>query len=78
MSVPRHSHRGRELVCVLKGAYRDGETLHRPGDFACSDEAVDHRPQITTDGECVCLVAAEGPLVPRDWVGRLFQPIVGI
>ncbi len=78
MSVPRHTHRGQELVCVLKGAYRDGETLHRRGDFACSDEAVDHRPEITTDGECVCLVAAEGPLVPRDWVGRLFQPIVGI
>lgn len=78
MSVPRHTHRGQELVCVLKGAYRDGETLHRPGDFACSDEAVDHRPVITADGECVCLVAAEGPLVPRDWVGRLFQPIVGI
>lgn len=78
MRVPRHTHRGQELVCVLKGAYRDGETLHRPGDFACSDEAVDHRPEITTEGECVCLVAAEGPLIPRDWVGRLFQPIVGI
>jgi putative transcriptional regulator len=78
MSVPRHTHRGSELVCVLKGAYLDGDGVHRPGDFACNDEAVDHRPVITGDGECVCLVAADEPLVPRDWVGRLFQPLVGI
>lgn len=78
MSMPRHSHRGPEMICVLKGSYRDGETLHGPGDFALNDETVDHRPTITDDGECICLVAAEGNLVPRDWVGRLFQPIAGI
>ena len=78
MSVPRHTHRGMELVCVLKGAYRDGAALYSPGDFACSDDNVDHRPRITDDGECVCLVFTQAPLVPRDWVGRLFQPLVGI
>jgi putative transcriptional regulator len=78
MGVPRHTHRGAEMICVLKGAYRDGDSLHRPGDFACNDETVEHQPRITSDGECVCLVAAEGALVPRDWVGRLFQPLVGI
>jgi putative transcriptional regulator len=66
------------MVCVLKGAYVDGKTLHQPGDFARSDETVDHRPRVTADGECVCLVAAESPLVARDWVGMLFQPFVGI
>jgi len=78
MSMPRHTHRGSEMVCVLTGAYRDGDTIHGPGDFACSDETVEHQPHITGDRECVCLVAAENALVPRDWVGRLFQPIVGI
>ena len=78
MRVPRHTHRGVEMICVLKGAYRDGDALHRPGDFACNGETVEHQPRITADGECVCLVAAEGALVPRDWVGRLFQPLVGI
>jgi anti-sigma factor ChrR (cupin superfamily) len=32
----------------------------------------------TSQGECVCLVAADGALVPLDWVGRLFQPLVRI
>jgi putative transcriptional regulator len=78
MRVPRHTHRGSEMVCVLKGAYRDGDALHRPGDFACNDETVEHQPRITAEGECVCLISAEGALIARDWVGRVFQPFVGI
>lgn len=78
MSVPLHTHRGSEMICVLRGAYLDGETLHGPGDFACNDESVRHRPVITADGDCVCLVSADDALVPLDWVGRLFQPLVGI
>jgi putative transcriptional regulator len=78
MGVPRHTHRGAEMICVLKGGYRDGEAIHGPGDFAWNDETVEHQPRITPDGECVCLIAAEGALVARDWVGRIFQPFVGI
>jgi anti-sigma factor ChrR (cupin superfamily) len=33
---------------------------------------------VAADGQCVCLISADGPLVARDWVGRLFQPFVGI
>lgn len=78
MSVPRHRHRGAEMVCVLKGAYDDRGALHGPGDFAENDDAVDHRPTVTREGECVCLICADAPLVPLDWVGRLFQPLVRI
>lgn len=78
MSVPLHTHRGLEMVCVLKGAYTDGDVIHGPGDFAENDEGIEHRPKVTTDGECVCLIAADNPLVARDWVGRLFQPFVSI
>jgi putative transcriptional regulator len=78
MSVPRHTHRGTELVIVLKGAYADGEACHRAGDFAENAVELVHQPEATQDGECICLIAADGALVPRDWVGRLFQPFVGI
>lgn len=78
MSVPRHTHRGPEMVCVLKGAFVDGEHTYRPGDFAYSDSEIEHRPEVTGDDECVCLFAAEGALIPRDWVGRVFQPFVRI
>lgn len=78
MSVPRHTHRGIERVVVLKGAFADGEVCHRPGDFSENAVELVHQPKATLDGECVCLIAADGALVPRDWVGRLFQPFVGI
>lgn len=78
MAVPLHSHKGVEMICVLKGAYKDRGHIHRPGDIGENDESVEHRPKVTREGECVCLIAADGPLVARDWVGRLFQPFVGI
>jgi len=78
MSVPNHTHRGIEMVVVLKGAYADGETCHRAGDFAENAVELVHQPVATMDGECICLIAADGALVPRDWVGWLFQPFVGI
>ncbi len=78
MSVPKHSHRGSEMVCVLKGAYVDGGSTHRVGDFVENDATVVHVPTVTPDGECVCLVYADAALAPRGWIGRLFQPFVGI
>ncbi|MGH6971794.1 MAG: ChrR family anti-sigma-E factor, partial [Caulobacteraceae bacterium] len=78
MAVPRHTHRGSEYVCVVKGAFVDTGGVHRPADFAESDESVEHRPRVTAEGECVCLIAADHPLVPRDLLGRMMQPLVGI
>ena len=78
MGVPRHTHRGSEMVCVLKGAFDDRGENYGPGDFACSDETVEHRPVAMHDTECICLIAADHRLVARDWVGRLFQPFVRI
>ncbi len=78
MAVPLHGHRGAEMVCVLKGAYADGDAVHGEGDFALNDETHVHRPRVADDGECVCLIAVQGDLIARDWIGRLFQPFVGI
>jgi putative transcriptional regulator len=78
MSVPRHTHEGVEMVCILKGAFVDRGVTYAAGDFIESDEEIEHSPMTTSQGECVCLVAADGALVPLDWVGRLFQPLVRI
>jgi putative transcriptional regulator len=78
IAVPRHTHRGEELICVLKGAFQDGETVHAAGDFSLNDEEIEHTPKTTRDGECVCLIAADHRLVPRGWQARILQPLVGI
>ncbi len=78
IAVPRHTHRGREFVCVVKGAYEDRGRIYGPGDFAENDEGVEHQPRVTQGGECVCLIAADDLLVPRSLAARLLQPLVGI
>ena len=78
IAVPRHGHKGVEMVCVLKGAFDDRGQVHRPGDFSENDESVEHRPRVTRDGECVCLVAADNALVARDFIGWIMQPLVRI
>ena len=78
IAVPRHTHRGVEMICVLTGAYDDRGDKHHPGDFAENDEAVEHRPRVTRDGECVCLIAADNALVARDLIGWIMQPLVRI
>jgi putative transcriptional regulator len=78
IAVPRHTHKGAELTCVLKGAFEDGESTFRAGDLAEADESLVHQPRVTHDGECVCLIAADSALIPRNLIGRLMQPFVGI
>ena len=78
IAVPRHSHKGIEMTCVLKGAFDDRGDIHGPGDFSETDESVEHQPRVTRDGECVCLVAADNALVARDFIGWIMQPLVRI
>ncbi len=63
---------------MVKGAYKDRGRIYGPGDFAENDEDVEHRPRVTRDGECVCLIAADDLLAPRSLAARLLQPLVGI
>lgn len=78
MSMPRHTHAGVEMVCIVKGAFLDRGETYGPGDFCESDETVSHTPAAVVGGECVCLVAVDSSLIALDWIGKLFQPLVRI
>jgi putative transcriptional regulator len=56
---------------VLKGAFRDESGLIVAGDFAATDEHVNHLPVVEGDEDCVCLFATEGRLRPQGLLGRL-------
>ena len=59
-SVPQHTHEGSELTLVLQGCLSDGGIEYRKGDIAVNDEHDDHRPHITGDEICYCLVVQQG------------------
>ena len=74
----QHGHAGQEFTCVLKGAYRDQTGRYGPGDFQYAAEDLDHGPVAEPDGECICLISAEGPMQMHSLIGRIMQPFVGL
>jgi putative transcriptional regulator len=78
-SAPAHAHGGLELTQLLYGGFSDVRGLYAPGDLIEADEDVfDHEPRVADDGECLCLAAVERPLRINSFLGRLFQPLMGI
>jgi putative transcriptional regulator len=60
--LPRHGHKGRELTCVLSGAFADHGDIYRAGDIA--DPESDHDPLLVAGAApCLCVIASEGFLL---------------
>ena len=76
--IPHHAHAGLEWTCVLQGAFCHELGRYGAGDFDEADEAVEHRPVVEDGEECICLVALQGQIRLKSWMGRLVQPFVRI
>ncbi|UJW75541.1 ChrR family anti-sigma-E factor [Rhizobium sp. SL42] len=76
--VPEHSHGGRELTLVLKGAFTDGASVFKRGDLEEADESLTHQPVATPEEDCICLAVTDAPLKFQSRLLRLLQPILGI
>jgi len=74
--LPDHEHIGTEWTCVLKGAFIHDGGRFGPGDFDEADGSVDHNPQVEDGEECICLVAMNGRIAMKSWLGRIIQPLV--
>jgi putative transcriptional regulator len=75
-SLPHHGHSGVEWTCVLQGAFSHDLGRYGPGDFDAADNTVDHTPFVEEGNTCICLVAMQGDLELRGWLGKLMQPFV--
>lgn len=77
-AVPEHGHGGTELTLVLAGAFADMTGTYRRGDVQDVDGAIEHQPIVTTEGECICLVASVAPARFTTLTGRLSQLWTGM
>ena len=59
--LPRHSHQGVEMVCVLQGEFVAGGQRYCRGDFAEAEGHDEHAPKATGAGECVCIIGWTAP-----------------
>ncbi len=73
-----HTHTGTEMTCVLTGSFNHDSTRYGAGDFDLGDPDVDHEISIGSEGDCICLVAMQGELRLKGFLGYLMQPLVSI
>lgn len=78
IALLEHGHTGRELTCVLQGAFRDGVGEYRVGDFVEAEGDFAHRPTALSGETCICLIATTGHLRPRGLLGWLVRPLLGM
>jgi putative transcriptional regulator len=72
-AMPEHGHGGEELTLVIEGAYADVTGTYRRGDIQDVGEGVEHRPVVTADAECICLIASERQARFKSLGARLAQ-----
>jgi putative transcriptional regulator len=76
--IPKHAHAGAEFTLLLKGAYDDELGSFAQGDFVDLDADDAHSPLAVGDEPCICLIAANAPLVFKGVAARVFQPFLGL
>ena len=77
-TVPNHGHQGRELTLVLSGSYHDGVSTYGAGDMQDVDEEIVHKPIVDDGPDCICLVITDAPIIFKEWMPRLLQPLLAI
>ena len=77
-AVPEHSHKGRELTLVLKGAFKDEIDHFGPGDIELADGHTHHTPVASDDEDCICLAVTDAPLKFNNIIHKIAQPFLKI
>jgi putative transcriptional regulator len=73
-----HDHTGFEMTNVLTGSFIHDGKRFAPGDFDLGDADTSHKIEIGMEGPCISLVAMQGDLKLRGFLGRLIQPLIAI
>jgi putative transcriptional regulator len=72
-----HSHRGMELTMILTGTYTDHTGDYTRGEVTEMNAGSHHHPRITSDTECICIIASEARPRYSKWYARMMRPILG-
>ncbi len=71
--VPAHKHTDSEMLLILKGGFRDEFGAYKVGDVASYEVDTPHHAVADRDGECLCLLVQDQPLVFTGLLGWLLN-----
>ncbi|MGU3493461.1 ChrR family anti-sigma-E factor [Xanthobacteraceae bacterium A53D] len=74
--MPEHGHSGTEYTQVLHGAFSDGHARYGAGDFCEADADMEHQPVSDPVLGCVCVIAMEGQMRLRGFLGLIAGPFI--
>ena len=63
VSVPLHSHGGKEYILVLDGSFCDEYGEYTKGDIQINDQRIKHTPIASKNTGCVCLSITEKDVI---------------
>jgi len=63
VSVPLHSHGGKEFILVLEGSFCDEYGKYSRGDIQINDQKIKHTPIASKDTGCVCMSITEKDVI---------------
>ena len=63
VSVPLHSHNGKEYILVLDGSFCDEYGEYNKGDMQINDQKIKHNPTACNSNGCICLSITENDVV---------------
>ncbi|MGV6806594.1 MAG: ChrR family anti-sigma-E factor [bacterium] len=74
--MPHHRHTGDELTMVLEGSFSDESGVYREGDFVMRGSGDHHKPTVTRDRECICLMVLDAPIQFTGVFTRWLNPLL--
>ena len=63
VSVPLHSHGGKEYILVLSGSFCDEFGKYNKGDIQINDQKIKHTPIACKEEGCICLSITEQDVI---------------
>ena len=63
ISVPLHSHGGKEYILVLSGSFCDEYGQYNAGDIQINDQKIKHTPIACKNEGCICLSITENDAI---------------
>jgi len=63
ISVPLHSHNGREYILVIDGSFFDEYGEYKKGNMQINDQKIKHHPTACKKDGCICLSITENDVI---------------
>lgn len=75
-TIPRHAHKGYEIILILDGVIEEGPQIFVRGDLAIREETIDKNRVAGDETGCLFLTVTTAPSMLHRFLGALLNPFI--